>query len=161
MTQTDGPETNEDYDKIFGGGGPAAAPAEDLMEFDPTEAVHFADVAPGRYIAFVAEPPKKETSQNGNPMMFVRFTITAPEEYAGAPQFRRYMLSGKGGGWTQEFLRALDMNDEAEGKKPISPKDIEGKRLVIHVKKQKNNPEFMEVWKVERHPDGPAEGSLF
>lgn len=150
-----GPETNEEYEKVFGGGEHAVAEyAEDFeISFDPTEAI--VPLGKGKYSAVIAEPPKKQVSQNGNPMMVVAFMVNEGE-FTGSMQWRRYMLSGKGGGWTVEFLKALDLEEEAEGKKSIKPSLIEGRRLIIHVRPQKDNPDFMEVHKVERHPDGPV-----
>lgn len=149
------PETNPDYDRIFGGGGdiPVATDAtEEEISFDPSEAI--TPLQPGKYVAIISERPEKKISNNGNPMLLVTFMVTEGEQ-VGSLQWRRYMLSGKGAGWTVEFLRAIGLDDEAAGKKKINPATVQGRRLVIHVQKQKDNPEFLEVHRVERHPDGP------
>jgi len=147
-------ETNEDYEKIFGAGG-GAAPPDDGGEgflFDPSESGP-GRIKPGEYFAVICEPPVKQISQNGNPMMKVAFQIT-DGEYAGAMQWRRYMLSGRAGGWTKDFLKAIGLNEEAEGTKPIVPKTLEGRRLIIKVRQQKDNPDYDEVYEVRPHPDG-------
>lgn len=148
-------ETNSDYDKIFGAGGGAGGGDGGESEgflFDPTEAGP-GRIKPGEYFAVIAEPPVKQISQNGNPMMKVAFQIT-DGEYTGAMQWRRYMLSGRAGGWTKDFLKAIGLTEEAEGTKPIVPKTLEGRRLVIKVRVQKDNNDFDEVYDVKPHPDG-------
>jgi hypothetical protein len=158
-TQTEAqPETdmNSDYERIFGSGGGDHPVATDetgmLLDFDPSEAI--TPVGPGKYVMVVSEPPKHQISQNGNPMMAVTFLITEGEQ-TGSLQWRRYMLKGKGGGWTVEFLNAIGLEEEAKGLKKINPADIEGRRVIGHVRKQKGDDSYTEIWKVERHPDGP------
>jgi hypothetical protein len=145
---------NDDYDKIFGAGGEATGGGgeEEGFLFDPTEAGP-GRIKPGTYRAVILEPPTKQISQNGNPMMKVAFQIT-DGEYTGQMQWRRYMLSGKAGGWTKEFLEAIGCKDEASGSAPIVPKKLEGRRLLIKVRVQKNDDQYDEVYAVEPHPDG-------
>jgi len=145
---------SDDYDKIFGSGGEATGGGgdEEGFLFDPSEAGP-GRIKPGTYRAVICEPPTKQISQNGNPMMKVAFQIT-DGEYTGQMQWRRYMLSGRAGGWTKEFLEAIGLKDEAAGAAPIVPKKLEGRRLLIKVRVQRDNPEYDEVFAVDPHPDG-------
>lgn len=142
------PETSDEYDRVFGKGGAVTdtEPDEEIY-FDPSEAIT-SDLPPGRYVAEIIEPPIRQMSSNNNPMMTVTFQVVEGE-YRGALQWRRYMLQGKGGGWTKQFLQALGLKDEAAGKKPIQPSEIKGKRCLISVRPQRNNPDYNEVYKVE------------
>lgn len=143
---------SDDYDRIFGDGGATTAPdTVESISFDPTEA------GPGRmpkgdYIARVTEPPTQEKSSNGNFMMKVAFEVIEGE-YTGAMMWRRYMLKGRAGAWTREFLEALGLDAEAAGEKPINPRDIDGKKCVISVRPQKNNDDFDEVYKVKLYTE--------
>lgn len=145
---------SDDYEKIFGSSGETAGGGggDEGFLFDPSEA-GAGRPKPGTYRAVILEPPVKQISQNGNPMMKVAFQIT-DGDYAGAMQWRRYMLSGRAGGWTKKFLETVGLKEEAAGTKPIIPKLLEGRRLVIKVRVQKDNEDFDEVYDVEPHPDG-------
>lgn len=149
-------EQNEDYEKIFGQGGSAAGggETEEAFLFDPTEAGPGA-LPEGSYRAVVAEPPVKQISQNGNPMFKTTFQVT-DGPFTGSLQWKRFMLAGKGGTWTKEFLEAVDLKEEAEGTKPIVPRVVEGRHCIIDVRVQKNNSDYMEVWRVRPHPGGPS-----
>lgn len=148
---------NEDYEKIFGQGGAADLPPEDEdINFDPTEA------GAGRlpkddYFAVISARPEKKISQNGNPMLYVTFSVVGGQ-YDGSLMWRRYMLSGKAGGWTREFLEAIGCDDEAKGLTPIKPSKLEGRHCIISVRDQKDNPDYQEVWRVKPHPNGPGGG---
>jgi hypothetical protein len=147
-------ESNDDYDKIFGSGGEAIGGGgeEEGFLFDPSEAGP-GRVRPGHYRAKVLEPPVKQISQNGNPMMKTTFSITEGD-FAGALQWKRFMLAGRGGTWTKEFLEAIGMPEEAAGTKPIQPKLLEGRHCIIGVRVQKNNEDFDEIYECKPHPKG-------
>lgn len=144
---------SDDYEKIFGAGGEATGGGEDEgFLFDPTEAGP-GRVKPGTYRAKVLEPPTKQLSQAGNLMMKTTFTITEGE-YAGQLQWKRFMLQGRGGSWTKEFLEAIGMKDEAAGAAPIIPKKVEGRHCLISVRVQKDSPDFDEIYQCKPHPAG-------
>lgn len=153
QTPPDSGSGNDDYDRIFGSGGEATGGGDDEgFLFDPSEAGP-GRVKPGTYRAKVLEPPVKQLSQNGNWMMKTTFTITEGE-YTGQLQWKRFMLQGKGGTWTKEFLEAVGLKDEAAGAAPIIPKKLEGRHCLIFVRVQKNDPDYDEIWKCEPHPAG-------
>ena len=151
------PESNEDYDRIFGGGAGGSdggdSGGDTSWFFDPSEAGP-GRVKPGHYRAKVIEPPVKQISQNGNAMMKVTFSITEGE-FTGQLQWKRFMLAGRGGTWTKEFLEAIGLPEEAAGTKPIQPKDIEERCCIIGVRVQKNNQDYDEVYECKPHPQGP------
>lgn len=148
-------ETNDDYSKIFGQGGAADAPAEDeTLSFDPSEAIHVGGLPEDDYFAVVSEKPEKKISQNGNPMMYVTFAVT-DGPFEGQLQWKRFMLKGKGGGWTKQFLEAIGLDEEAAGTKPIAPTSVYGRHCIISVRDQKDNKGFQEVWQTKPHPKGP------
>jgi hypothetical protein len=158
------PETNPDFEAVFGDARDEhrSVPNEETWEFDPSEAVEFARLVPGWYHADIVERPERKFSQNGNPMMVVRFLVT-DQEFYGATPLRRFMLSGKGAGWTKEFLRAIGLDEEAEGKKPINPGAIVGRRCMIKTEWQKNadgsvSDEWTEVVKCKADPQGVFAG---
>jgi hypothetical protein len=153
-----GPEVSEDYDRIFGqGGGAGVADMSEVSEeisFNPDDA--FPEIEPGAYAALVSERPTYQMSQNGNPMMIVKFTPTDPALSGAFLPWRRYMLSGGFVRETVKFLEAMGLDEMAKTGK-ILPAEIDGRRCVVHVRRQSNNPEYLEIHKVERHPDGPVE----
>lgn len=157
------PENNEEFDKVFGGESSGTAPDEETFDFDPSEAVEFARLVPGTYHADIVELPTKKYSQNGNPMMVVKFFVT-DQDFYGATPVRRFMLNGKGGGWTKEFLKAIGLTEEAEGKKPISPSSVKGRRCIIKTKWQVNadgsvSDEWTDIEKCSADPQGPIVGT--
>ena|SRR2546423_3921896 len=154
------PEENPEFQKVFGGeqGGSDMPSDEESWDFDPTEAVEFARLVPGTYHADIVERPEKKYSQNGNPMMVVKFFVTDPDFYGATPT-RRFMLNGKGGGWTKEFLKAIGLPDEAEGKKPISPSTVQGRRCIVKTEWQRNqdgsvSDEWTDITKCTADPQG-------
>lgn len=152
------PENNEDFDKVFGGENSGPPPEAEAWDFDPSEAVEFAKLVPGWYHADIQELPVKKYSQNGNPMMVPKFFVTDPDFYGATPT-RRFMLNGKGAGWTKEFLKAIGLTEEAEGKKPISPSAIKGRRCMIKTKWQTNqdgtvSDEWTEIVQCKADPQG-------
>jgi hypothetical protein len=154
------PESNPEFEAAFGGNpaGDMPSPDEESWAFDPSEAVEFARLVPGTYHADIVERPEKKYSQQGNPMMVVKFFVT-DQEFYGATPTRRFMLSGKGGGWTKEFLKAIGLPDEAEGKKPIVPTQVQGRRCMIKTDWQKNqdgsiSDEWTDVVKCSADPQG-------
>lgn len=156
-------DLNPDFAAVFGGGEDGAPPDEEVFDFDPSEAVEFARLVPGTYHADIVERPTKKYSQQGNPMMVVKFLVTDPDFYGATPT-RRFMLSGKGGGWTKEFLRAIGLDDEAEGKKPIAPSKIVGRRCLIKTEWQKNadgsiSDEWTDITACKPDPQGPIAGT--
>jgi hypothetical protein len=147
------PETNSDYDRIFGSGGEATGGGSDEgFLFDPTDAGP-GRVEPGTYRAKVLEPPVRQLSQAGNLMMKTTFVITEGK-YKDALQWKRFMLQGRGGSWTKEFLEAIGLPEEAAGTKPIHPRTVEGRHCLIGVRVQKNDPDFDEVYQCKPHPAG-------
>lgn len=151
------PETNEDYERIFGAGGssgPGVAIDETSEEisFNPDDA--FPELEPGTYPVIVAERPTKQISQNGNPMMLVKFNSLDPAMAGVFFPWQRCMLSGGFVRETVAFLKAVGLDEMAKTGQ-IVPAEIDGRRLIVHVRHQKNDPEYMEIHKVERHPDGP------
>lgn len=155
------PETNPDFENVFGGEN-KGEPEEETFSFDPSEAVEFAHLTPGTYHADIVEKPVKKYSQNGNPMMVVKFIVTDPD-FIGATPSRRFMLNGKGGGWTKEFLKAINLPEEAEGKKNIVPSALVGRRCLIVCKWQKNSDgtvsdEWVEIVACKADPQGPIAG---
>lgn len=157
------PEENPEFNAVFGNSGSGDMPSdEESWDFDPSEAVEFARLVPGTYHADIVERPEKKYSQNGNPMMVVKFFVTDKDFYGATPT-RRFMLNGKGGGWTKEFLKAVGLPDEAEGKKPIVPSVIMGRRCIIKSVWQKNqdgsvSDEWTDIDKVMPDPQGPFVG---
>lgn len=160
------PETNDEFDKVFGDGsnpeGDMPSPDEESWDFDPSEAVEFARLVPGWYHADITKLAEKKYSQNGNPMMIQYFFITDKEFYGLTP-FRRFMLNGKGAGWTKEFLKAIALPDEAEGKKSIKPSVIVGRRCMVKMDWQRDkdgtvSDEWTEIVKTKPDPQGPFIG---
>jgi hypothetical protein len=154
------PESNPDFEEVFGNARDEnrSTPDEEAWEFDPSEAVEFARLVPGTYHADIVERPEKKFSQNGNPMMVVRFFVT-DQDFYGATPLRRFMLNGKGGSWTKEFLKAIGLTEEADGKKPIVPTSVVGRRCLIVTKWQTNqdgsvSDEWTEIVKCKPDPQG-------
>jgi hypothetical protein len=150
------PDQNEDYARIFGSGGGASAAdmsgTSTEISFNPDDA--FPELEPGAYPVIVSEKPTPVTSQNGNPMMVVKVTSTDSSLTGVFFPWRRFMLSGGFVRETVAFLKAIGLDEMAKTGK-ILPAEIEGRRVIAHVRKQKDNPEYMEIYKFERHPDGP------
>jgi len=151
------PDTSTDFENVFGADASAEGD-EESWSFDPSEAVVFARLIPGTYHADIVERPDKKYSQNGNPMMVVKFYVT-DGDYYGATPLRRFMLSGMGGGWTMEFLKAIGLEEEAAGTKPIVPSALVGRRCLIKCAWQKNqdgttSDEWVEITAVKPDPQG-------
>lgn len=154
------PESNPEFEKVFGNEAGDMPSDEESWDFDPSEAV--GRLEPGTFHADITEKPIKKYSQNGNPMMVVKFFVT-DQDYYGLTPSRRFMLNGKGGGWTKEFLKAIGLTEEAEGKKPISPSNVVGRRCMIVCEwqtetdaegKKVKSTEWTEITKCKPDPQG-------
>lgn len=103
------------------------------VTIDTTEAQSFEAVEPGPYPMTVATAEVKNSSK-GDPMLNIAYTFEDPATAKKAGQvFRNYMLSGKGAGFTREFLKVFGIDIPVGAQMDFDTDDIVGRHVIVQI----------------------------
>ena len=102
---------------------------------DTTEAQSFEPVEPGPYPMHVERVDLTKSKDKGDPMMNVGFQFEDPATAKKAGMvFRNFMLTGKGAGFTREFLKATTGEDFPIGQVlDFDTDDLLGKPVQVQI----------------------------
>lgn len=105
------------------------------VTIDTSEAQSFEAVEPGPYPMTVGTAEIKESKEKKEPMMNVGFVFEDPTiaKKAGTV-FRNYMLTGKGAGFTRDFLKVFGIDIPVGVQMDFDTDDIIGRHVVVQIK---------------------------
>ncbi len=103
------------------------------VTIDTSEAQSFEAVEPGPY-PMIVDQAEVKNSKAGDPMLNVSFKFEDPSTAKKAGTvFRNYMLSGKGAGFTREFLKAFGIEIPVGVQLDFDTDDIIGRHVIVQI----------------------------
>lgn len=123
----------------------------DEVVIDFSESADFDLLADGEYTAAI-ESVEAGLAKSGGPKLVWKFVIESGPEAAGKVEgrilFRHTPTTGKGAGLAKQCIKAIGGNADGD-KVQFKMSSAKGKRVVLVVGKQKDNPDFNEIKRVK------------
>lgn len=117
----------------------------DEVEIDFSGAVDFDPIPDGNYTARVLKC-EAGLSKSGNPKLAWTFGLTE-DGFVGRQLIRHTPTTGKGSGLAKQAMKALGFDTQGDRVR-FKPSAAVGKDCILVVGKQKDNPEYNEIKRV-------------